>query len=293
MEEDINKTENSFMKEMHKTSRVYVLISIKGAGKSYFINSFIKYSFLNNIHQNYYLVIPAFKFEQNKSYDYIKSYKSSKNIKIYNKYHEIVGEHVEQDAIKNSNKLRSLFVIDDATGFLNVHSLDTHLKYIITTTRHINCDVIIACHAAANILSSIIKANVDFLLFFKIINAKLLELIYIEYIKTFGIFRNKQEFFKYFNDNINNIKYNCLFIDLVNNNIDFKNYLNYKILSNNNNNGTTSNKQKEKTNIRGNIGKKEELRQEKISRVETEKTSRNNTTTDFKSNSLYRAFSRK
>ena len=268
------KSENEWMKEFHQTSRVYILIGIKGSGKSYFINSVLKYSFKHNIHKNYFLVIPSYKFEQNDSYSYIKDQKN-KNVKIYNKYHDIVGQHVLDSVINTANKSRSIFIIDDATGFLNVHNMAEHLKYLITTTRHVNCDLIIACHGAKNVLSSILRSNVDYLLFFKIINSKLLETIYEEYLSVFNIFRNKKDFITYFNEKINNVKYNCLFIDLINNNIEFINYLKFNILSDNNNNGRNNENKQEETNKGGIPSQKEGIRTEKISGTKTASTTRN------------------
>jgi hypothetical protein len=240
MDNTKDNTEINFMNEMKSTARVYILIGAKGSGKSFFINSFLKYSMNTNLHQYYYLVIPAYTFEQYNSYSYLKG---KKNVKIYNKYKEIVGRDVLENMEKDHNKSRSCFIIDDATGFINSNNPDEHLKYMITTSRHLNCDIILCVHGTKAVLSSVIKANVDFLFLFKIINSKLLEVIYEEYIKILGCFYNKDEFINYYNQNINGIKYNSLFLDFVNNTntIENNNYLQFQILKHNTKNKILSN----------------------------------------------------
>jgi ABC-type molybdate transport system substrate-binding protein len=230
----MENTEHQFMEEMKKTSRVYILMGIKGSGKTYFINSFIQYSLKNNIHQSYYLVLPPFINEQQNSYQYLNEQKKKK-IVIFNKYNSLVSQRVLKDCSKD--KGRKLFIIDDSTSYLNPHKLDDDLKQILTTTRHINTDLIIATHASRSVLSVILRGNCDFLFVFKTIHTKLLEVIYEEYIKIFSQHENQKEFITEFNEKVNKQKYNCLFIDLVNSNIDFENFLKYKILTNNNTNG--------------------------------------------------------
>ena len=65
---EINK---SFVMSKENTGRVALSLGVKSAGKSYFMNKFLEYSFKKKLYDVYVLVLPAFSIEANDSYSFI------------------------------------------------------------------------------------------------------------------------------------------------------------------------------------------------------------------------------
>jgi hypothetical protein len=225
--------EKHFLEEMNN-HRVMLVCGAKGGGKSFFVVSFLNYALQNNVYEEYYLVIPAYKNEAHGQYKFLKDQEKKKNVFIFNKYSPEVSEYVWNKV--ESGKKSCLFLIEDSTGFLNSHSSskDPKLKLITTTTRHIKCGLILVSHATKSILTPVIRANCDFLLLFKITNRNVSESIYEEY-SLLMPYEDDKEFTHEFTEKINKIKYNGMFMNFITNEMtmnyleDFENLLSYHI----------------------------------------------------------------
>jgi hypothetical protein len=166
---------NEFLTDNFNTGRFILSIGIKGGGKTYLMNNFLKLALLTEKYESYHLVIPMYKHEANDSYNFIPN---SNQIKIYNGYSEKVSEIV----IKERLNKHTCFMIDDASGEL-LQNLDTTLMKLITTTRHgKGCTLWINVHSAKKILSPLIRQNIDYLFVYRLTNRKLLQDIYDEWL---------------------------------------------------------------------------------------------------------------
>ena len=68
--------ETYFIEQMRQF-RIVLSIGLKGSGKTYNSLKYIKYMLENEpkVYDKYLLILPAFKYEQNDSYEWLKKYK--------------------------------------------------------------------------------------------------------------------------------------------------------------------------------------------------------------------------
>lgn len=176
--------EQAFLKDTTDTGRFVMAIGQKGGGKSYLLCSYLKYVLSKNVFENVHFVCPCYKGEASNSYDFLED---QKHVLIYPHYSEAVIKRVDADRKKG----KTLFVVDDASGEL-LKQIDNTFVQLITTTRQFKgCTVYICVHSAKKILSPIVRQNLDHLFIYRIINAKLLEDLYDEYLSM--MFENFKE----------------------------------------------------------------------------------------------------
>ena len=189
MDNIISNHEQSFIEDTTKTGRFILSIGSKGSGKSYLLCSYLKYVLKNNIFKNIHFICPCYEGEANNSYDFLKN---QKHVLIYKHYSEAVTKIVDKDRRKG----KTLFLIDDASGEL-LKQMDNSFIQLITTTRHFkSCCVYVCVHSAKKILAPIVRQNLDHLFIYRIINVKLLEDLYDEYLSM--LFNNFKEFKQFY-----------------------------------------------------------------------------------------------
>ena len=183
--------EQQFYEDTTQNGRFILSIGSKGSGKSYLLTSYLKMVLSQNIYKNIHFVCPCYKGEQNDSYAFLKN---QKHVLVYDHYTEEVTKRVDKDRAKG----KTLFLIDDASGEL-LHNIDNSFIQLITTTRHFKgCTVYVCVHSAKKILVPIVRQNIDHLFIYRIINMKLLNDLYDEYISM--MFDNFKEFKNFYTE---------------------------------------------------------------------------------------------
>jgi hypothetical protein len=189
-------------------TRCIVSIGSKGSGKTTTLINYLDYCFKNNKFSHYYLCIPEIdRAKGGTQYSFIKK---NKKCTIYTKYNPTVTMQVMKKA---TGKEKILFVIEDATQYGKLLKEDQNLLQMMTTSRHIKCQVWLILHATRNVMSVAVRSNIDYLFVNKITNRKLLEAIWEEYFSLY-YYPNFRDFLTYFKQ-IQETPYNGIFIDTI------------------------------------------------------------------------------
>lgn len=171
--------EQEFIKSILK-SWLVLSIGTKGSGKTHLLLKFLKFCLANNVYDQYILVLPMFKLEQNQSYNFIDA--NQKNVYVFDNYNEVITADLIKNQEKNPKRKKKVFyAIDDASGE-NVFRIDDSLRHLITSIRHYDVALWMCVHSASGILSPFIRQQTDVLFLSKIGNAKLLDDIYEEFL---------------------------------------------------------------------------------------------------------------
>lgn len=207
-------------------SRLFVNVGVKGSGKTHLALAYIWESMQRNRFEHYYLCIPAFSSEMSNAYHWLRG---CKNVTYCDTYSEQFVEMVvhrqnqfimkkaraknqqEVDTLDMQHKRVFLF-LDDASGFAKDLSSSPIFRQLITTTRHAKITVMLCVHAIKNILTPVVRANVDHLIIGQLTNSKMLDGIYEEFISLTGVHANSAAFKKWFTENVKD--YNMLLISL-------------------------------------------------------------------------------
>lgn len=209
--------ENTFLTD--NDCRVILSIGSKGSFKTTLLLNYIRYALAMNLYDRYFLVLPQF---HNKSgqYEFLSKYKQ---MTIYNNY----TQRVSNDVLKNCNgKIKVFFAVDDATSKGLEISKDMKLLHILSTTRHLNCQVWLLLHASRRVLSVPIRSLVDYMFIHKVSNRKLLESLWEEFLSMKDEFFEFKKFSSYYN-NILNSDCPILFLDFVRNSYEHINRWEY------------------------------------------------------------------
>lgn len=214
--------EKTFIESLDK-NRLILSLGTKGSGKTHLLLNYLRFCFENEKYEKYILILPAYNFEQNDSYEFIDS--KRKDIYIMTEYSEAITKKLYDIQTKDKHKKKTLFVLDDASG-MSLFNLDDSLRQLITVLRHTNITMWMLIHAAKGILSTFIRMNTDVLLLSKITNKKLLETIYEEYLSMTEEYSNDNRGIKKFISDFRtlhrNEKFAVIYLDFRENKIDFE-----------------------------------------------------------------------
>jgi hypothetical protein len=197
-----------------RENRLILSLGTKGSGKSYLLCNFLKHAFKHKLFQRYVLILPAFSYEQNDSYDFIDT--KDKNIHVFEAYDEVIIKHLMKIQSTHKTQLKTFVCIDDASG-QDIFYIDGELRQFITVLRHTNCALWCLVHACSGILSPFIRQNCDILILCKMTNRKLITNIYEEYLSMIEEYQNKDGFNKFvqqFRELMTTQKYGSLLLDL-------------------------------------------------------------------------------
>lgn len=197
--------EKHFLDEFDK-GRVALSVGTKGSGKSYTMLSYLRYCLENDIYDVYLLSLPAYKFEQHDSYDFIRKYKGDAKIIVFNRYDTMIFKK----AVSMPNNLKKLILLDDSTGGFSWRADPVELQFL-ATIRHHNCSLWIVLHVLKSALPPTMRSMVDFIFLHLNTNKKAIESLYEEYLSI--AFDSFKEFMSYYKENVLNVKYNSLLID--------------------------------------------------------------------------------
>ena len=206
--------EKDFLSDLLKNDRVILAIGMKSSGKTTLLINFIKYAMYKNLYNEYYLFLPSYEYEQNNLYDFLKQ---SKNVFVYDKYHEVVSEKI----LKSVNKKKRIFIgIDDSTSQLTMN-VDKHLKKILTCSRHCRITTYICGHIARKEIGSFLRSIIDYLLFYSSTNDRMIKQIWEEYMSRYEQYKKYEDFSNDYKTYVDKVQHNGLIIDLQNKTYNF------------------------------------------------------------------------
>ena len=127
---------------------------------------------------------------------------------------EYLNEEKNEDKEKDIN---TILIIDDATSQSNDITNDITFIKAATESRHLMLTCWLVTHDLRKVINRTIRTNIDYLFLYKITNSKLLEAFYYEYMSMLPDFKNFAHFKKIYFDNVMKIKYNGMFLNLLEN----------------------------------------------------------------------------
>lgn len=190
-----------------------IMCGIKGSSKTYTTLNLMKYYYLTGRYNVIHFISPCYKIDNDQNqYEWMKHLDKNKiKIYVYNKYSPLITEQILK--MHSDKKDKVLFIIDDSTSAGKEISMDEGFLYFITTSRHLGISGILICHNLKKVLSPSIRSMTDFFFLFRVINSKLLEGFYEEYLSVFPRWRNYKEFKDEYFQKILNTKYSGFFLD--------------------------------------------------------------------------------
>ena len=227
--EYIKNCEEEFLND--NECRVTLSMGCKGSFKTTMMLNYIKCMY--NKYFEFHLILPCYRYASNgEQYKFLQDLP---NVFIYDKFDELVTMKIYKIAQKYKDK-KIFFAIDDGTSAGKDMMKDETLLEIITTSRHLKLNLWMCLHAAKRVMSTAIRANVDYLFVHKIQNSLIFECIYEEYVsmklgrKNIDQFRNlynKNEIKLVLIDNVHDlididVSFWKLFLGEIPSTIDFK-----------------------------------------------------------------------
>lgn len=199
-------------------SRVTLMCGVKGSSKTYTLLNWIRFCMLTKRFTNYYLILPSYSTDHDKQqYEFLNH--SNDKIKIYTRYSPLVMKQIVTYQL--SEKEPSVLIIDDATSSGHDISSDESFINAITTTRHLQLSILFVTHNLLRVVSPTIRANCDHIFLFKVSNSKLLESFYNEYLSMYPDFESFKHFKSEYQKHVLSIKYNALFLNLLENSFNW------------------------------------------------------------------------
>lgn len=206
MESYIGNLEGEFLAD--KECRVILSMGCKGSYKTTLMLNYIKAKY-RDFHE-FHLILPCYRYASDgEQYKFL----DLPNVHVYSGYDEMVTKKVFDQAHKLKDK-KIFYGIDDATSSGKDMMKDQTLLEIITTSRHLKLNLWMCLHAAKKIMSTAMRANIDYLFVHKMQNAKVFETIFEEF--TSMKLQNMQQF----KDIYNSQEKKLLLIDGVHEMID-------------------------------------------------------------------------
>lgn len=213
---DKNKVELDFIQDDQE--RISISIGAKGGGKTRTVLCLMKFFMSLEVprYHRYHLIMPSYKIDNDQEqYDFLRG---RKDVFIYTKYSPLVLQRVlnEQTAEqRKNNDFRTFFLIDDSTQYGSDLNSDPIFLNFMTTSRHLKIKIMAIYHACKKVLAPAVRANIDYLIIYKITNDKLLNDIYDEFFSMYPDFKNYTEFKKWYYDKIFMTKHNFIFMSLI------------------------------------------------------------------------------
>jgi hypothetical protein len=209
----------NFVSEVLK-NRLMLSIGTKGSGKSYLMLNFLRYCFAHKLYERYVLILPSFRYEQHDSYSFINA--EDKNIFVIESYNEVITANLLKEQMNTMKRIKTLFIIDDASG-QDVWHIDDSLRKLITVIRHLEMTLWIMVHSATGILPPFLRQQTDMLLLSRFTNMKLLQSIHEEYLSLTDEYRGVEGKRKLGNNflRIHDKPFQVIFVNTQENYVDF------------------------------------------------------------------------
>lgn len=169
--------------ESLRNGAVVVSCGAKKSGKTCWMLAILHACVDANAFDDYILVFPSIFVEQYDSYSWCLK---QKQFTIYTNYHNFILEKLYNQNKDRKKQRKTLVVIDDATTFASElkNPANENLIALVSQTRHLKVSVYILVHSLKNILSPVLRENVNYLIIYSVTNAKLLKDIHEEYLSV-------------------------------------------------------------------------------------------------------------
>lgn len=191
-----------------------------GSGKTFIVLGCLRWWILHNVFDEYHLVLPTFKNEQNDSYGFLKTMiKTSKNIYIYETFSTTMMEKLVNRALKScdlfekgksKSKLKFFFMCDDATSQGSLMDSPPVVQ-AVTENRHLQIHSWFLMHQDKKVIEKKVRSNFKFFYIYPVHPQKLRDL-YENYVNFPLDFENYKEFFEMWKEQVLEKKHGCLFI---------------------------------------------------------------------------------
>jgi hypothetical protein len=212
----------NFLLQPLQSCRTILSIGVPGAGKTFTMLECLKQWYEYGMFDEYILILPTYKYEQNDSYAFIEDY--GENVQVYDGYHPSIGEKLlkQQKAAysrdgkrKGKNNCKTIFLgIDDSTHQKESLMKDPSLIEIATMSRHLHVHTWLIMHAAKDVIPRKVRAQIAFVFIYDI-SPSLLEIVYYEFVKDVD-FKKFPAFEQYWYDEVEDLEHKCLMFDNIN-----------------------------------------------------------------------------
>ena len=220
----LKEIQETMMPTEKNTGRLFLSLSTKFTGKTFFMLRYLEYCFKHKVFDLYLLVLPSYAIEASDSYSFIDE--KDPNILIFEHYSptipaKIMRHQKKRSSSKDKQKDKICFIIDDSSAEqIDSFHLDNSFKTLITSIRHYNTHCWCISHATAGCLSTFLRGQIDVLILGNLTNLNLLEGLYDEFLSLNQEFRkndtnrkNKSDFINKFLE-FNEEEYKAIFINL-------------------------------------------------------------------------------
>lgn len=173
--------EKTFCRDV-KEGTLIVSCGAKKSGKTNFMLAMLRACVEANAFDDYILIFPSLLVEQ---YDSYKWCMKQKEFTIYTGYHPSIIEKLYKRNLDPKKRKRTLLIIDDATMFckdLMYAQKSSELVGVISQSRHIQVSTWVLLHSLRGIISPVLRENTGYLIVYSIMNERLLNAIWEEYL---------------------------------------------------------------------------------------------------------------
>lgn len=205
-----------FLDQPNEACRAVMSIGCPGAGKSFTMLRCLQYWIEHDVFDEYHLVLPQFKHEQNDSYAFLHKYENDQEIKVYNSYHNQIATSLLASQYKKLEKDKNykiFLAIDDSTSqSTNLMKSDDMIK-IVTESRHAHIHSWVVMHYARGIIPPKVRTNLSHVFMYKL-QASAIKEMFDSYIKIPDM--KYDDFNEIVKTAVFNQKHGCLLIDCMN-----------------------------------------------------------------------------
>lgn len=206
IQKDISET---FIGEISNKNSVVVEVGSRHTGKTLFAMSILSHCLKNELFDSYHLVLPTYQYQRYNTFRWIEELtdKQQNKITIYESFGLFIIDDLINNRQKNGN---TLFMVDDATSFLELFQSNKSLRKLITESRHLSVSTWLISHSLRSTINPLIRSNTSYYLLHKQSNANFLSGLWEENI---SLFLDKKEFMAMCKDRMLNDSYVCIVID--------------------------------------------------------------------------------
>lgn len=208
---------DSLIEQPKQCMRTVVSIGPPGAGKTWIALNILDIWIREDFFDEYHLILPAYKFEQNGSYNFLEKYVNDpkKKINIYNAFDKFLVQRLVKDGDKiyppGVSKPRICFLVDDATTERVNLMKNNDLLKLAVMSRHYNIMVWIIMHVSKGCIPVAVREQIAYYFIYKV-SPYMLEIVYKEFIST-PDFEKFAQFREYYKTYISPNDHGVLFID--------------------------------------------------------------------------------
>ena len=180
---------------------ILLCLGQKGGGKSFRMMTLIMWLLRNDVFDQYFLVLPTFRFESSNSYAWLRPFQDK--VFITTEYTPEMSQAFidrKDDSLPPHEIPRTFLWLDDV-GMNETFRTDRQFVGLLSIARHKRLSVCLCYHSltSGHTLSPFLRQNVTHTLLFRVTNEKLLESIFEELISMTGHYARFREFKQVYN----------------------------------------------------------------------------------------------